>query len=167
MKNFKDMTGVEVIEALIEGAGKIAIQDIVSVFGTKDLKVLSQKARSNIMEYFSEKAFLFNPMERVNYKEEYIQEFFTFIDVDSSLPINEAKIIEKSMENGCGKTARNIFSNVIRANPLILKALTKEAKEKMLSHLYMEGRITAEKEVLNEDGFRTPEYITGLKALLE
>ena len=82
------------------------------------------------------------------------------------MPINEAEIIEKSLEIGSGDTAHNIFSNVIRANPLVLGDLGKEAKEKILKHLYMEGRVTAAEEVLNKDGFLTPEYVAGLKALL-
>jgi hypothetical protein len=167
MKNLKEMTGVEVFEALIMSGRKIMIDDMFSVFGGNDLQILSHKVRSIIMGVLSEKAFLFNPLERIHYEKEYIQTFFMFIGVDSSLPINEAEIIEKSMKIGNGETARNIFGHAIRANPLVLGDLCKEAKEEMLNHLYMEGRTTAEKEVLNEDDFRTPEYIAGLKALLD
>ncbi|MFA5188514.1 MAG: hypothetical protein WC460_04090 [Patescibacteria group bacterium] len=165
MKSLNEMTGVEAIEAFIEGARKFTLQDIVSIFGANDFQILSRKARISIMEFFSEQSFLFKPMDRANYEEEYLQKFFSFIGVDSTLPINEVEIIEKSMKNGNGNAVRNIFSIVIRANPLVLGDLSKKAKEQMLYHLH-DGRINAEEEVLNKDNFRSPEYIAGLKALL-
>jgi len=57
MKNLNEMTGVEVFEALIESGTKGTIENMFSIFGGKDLQILSHKVRSMIMDVLSEKAF--------------------------------------------------------------------------------------------------------------
>jgi|GEM_PF-4268552 len=126
------MTGIEVLEAIIERDLPNITYNVIEFFGT-DLQCLSQKAQSKIMDNFSLGDTLKSDGRDLKYLKEkrYFQAFLKLIGVDaSSVPvIKNPGVIEKILEIGGERTSFEVF---IRIEPTVIRLLSKEAKEKML-----------------------------------